>query len=60
MLAQKLLLQVRLVTVDLVEDFAHFYLLCSFSETFTLRGCQMKRDVVGATIEGCVSTQANG
>ena len=60
MLAQKLLIQVRFVSIELVEDPAHFYLLYSFSETFRLKGCQMKRDVVGATMEGCVSTHANG
>ena len=62
MLAQKLLLQVRLVVIDdLAEDLRSlFCLLCSFSESFGLKGCQMKRDGVGATIEGCVSTQAHG
>lgn len=60
MLAQKLLLQVRFVIFDLFKDTAHFSLLSSFSDTFRLKGRQMKKDVVGATIGGCVSIQANG
>ena len=62
MLAQKLLLQVRLAVIDdLAEDIRSlFRLLCSFLKSFGLQGCQMKRDGVGATIEGCVSTPVNG
>ena len=60
MLGQKLLLQVRFVILDLVKDTAHFSLLRSFSYTFRLKDCRMKKDVVGATIGGCVYIQANG
>ena len=60
MLAQKLLLQVCSVMFNLVKDTAHVSLLSSFSDTFILKDCQMKKDVVEATIGGCASIQANG
>lgn len=60
MLSQKLLLQVRVVLFGLIKTLLTFLFLSSFSDTFRLIGCQMKKDAVGATIGGCVSIHNNG
>lgn len=59
-IAQKLLLQVRCVSLGLVKHHAYFSVPCSFSETFRSRGYLMNRGVVRAIIEDCVSMQVNG
>ena len=60
MLAQKLLFQVCCVSFQIYRNMVLTYLSCSCSKTSRLRGYRMKSRVVGARIEDCVSTLANG